>query len=88
MPHMESALARAAQENPDQTFRVIVRVQGDMDARHAQLQEMGFAITRPLRLVHGFSATANGACLQHASAADWVISIEPDGEMHTMPGDQ
>ncbi len=84
MPKVEPALASLASKNPKETFRVIVRVKGDLDARQEQLAEMGFAIARRLRLIGGFGATAKGASLQESAQQDWIVSIEPDGEMRTM----
>lgn len=84
MMNVTPALAEQAQENPQATFRVIVRVEGDMDARQEQLQEMGFAISRRLRLIRGFGATATGECLTNARNDDWIVSIEPDSQVHTL----
>ncbi len=84
MMNVTPALAEQAQAHPQDTFHVILRVQGDMDARQEQLQEMGFAISRRLRLIRGFGATATGECLTNARNHDWIVSIEPDGEMHTL----
>lgn len=84
MSKVETTLASQATKNPKETFRVIVRVKGDLDARQAQLTEMGFSIARRLRLISGFGATATGASLQESAQQDWIVSIEPDGEMRTM----
>ena len=84
MCQIDSSLAELAQANPDETLRVIVRVEGDMDTRQGQLEEEGFTIIRRSRLIHGFAATAIGAAIQRAAALEWVISIEQDGTVHTM----
>ena len=84
MPSLDSNLQAQIQANPAATYHVIVRVQGDMDARQTQLEQNGFSITRRLRLIRGFAATAQGANLNTISAQDWIVSIEPDLQVHTM----
>jgi hypothetical protein len=84
MLNIDPTLARAAQENPQELFRVIVRVEGDLDARQGQLEECGFSITRRSRLIHGFGAHAQGKAVLRLTEVDWVLSIERDIEMRTM----
>ncbi|HZQ06021.1 MAG TPA: hypothetical protein VFD70_05535 [Anaerolineae bacterium] len=84
MSNIDPMLVEQATANPDGTFRVIVRVDGDMNERAEQLAAGGFEITRPLRLVHGFAATTKGANLANVINQDWVVSIEPDQPVHTM----
>lgn len=84
MSKLDPALARQVRENPDTPLRVIVRVQGDMDARQEQLEANGFTITRRLRLIHGYAATVTGTTLQCITGEEWILAIEPDAEMRTM----
>ncbi len=81
MKNLDPLLARAAQENPHESFQVIVRVEGDLDTRQGQLEQCGFCITRRSRLIHGFGASAQGEAVLRATNEDWVISIERDIEM-------
>jgi hypothetical protein len=84
MTKIESGLKTGAKANPDESFRVIVRVEGDLSALQEQLEALGFNVTRRLRLIRGFGATAKGADIVKASDEEWILSIEPDGEVHTM----
>ena len=84
MATIESSLASEASARPKQVYRVIVRVVGDLDARQEQLENLGFTISRRLKLIRGFGSTASGTCIKRAQKQDWIISIEPDGEMRTM----
>ena len=84
MPNVDSALLQEAQVKPQDTFRVIVRVQGDLDARQGQLEAVGFSIIRHLRLVHGYSATASGAAIHSVKDEEWILSVERDAEVKTM----
>lgn len=84
MKNLDSALAQQAQTRPQEVFRVLVRVQGDLDARQGQLEVCDFTVTRRLRLIHGFAASAKGETLLRATEEDWIISIEPDAQVHTM----
>lgn len=81
MAQINSELMAAACAKPAATFRVIIRVEGDMDARRAQLESEGLTITRRLGLVHGFAATAAGAWIQQAADKPWIVSIERDAEI-------
>jgi hypothetical protein len=84
MCQIDPTFADAAQTNPHETFRVILRVQGDLDIRHEQLEAEGFTITRRSRLIHGFSAAATGAAILRVLPEEWLVSIEQDGTVHTM----
>lgn len=84
MSNVDPTLAQEIRQHPDETFRVIVRVEGDMSTRQGQLEEIGFMISRVLRLVHGFGASVTGTCAQKAVDEEWVISIEPDGEVRAL----
>lgn len=81
---IDPAFAELARTHPHKTFRVIVRVEGDMNLRHEQLEAEGFTITRHSRLIHGFAAAATGAAIQRVLPEEWVISIEQDGTVHTL----
>jgi hypothetical protein len=84
MCQIDPAFEKMVRAHPHETFRVIVRVQGDMDARQGQLEAAGFTITRRSRLIHGYSGTATGAAIERTLPEEWVISIEQDGTVHTM----
>lgn len=84
MPHIDPALERSALESPDASFAVIVRVQGDLDARQAQIEAQGLAVTRRLSLIRGFAATATGSTIAALGANEWIVSIEPDQTVRTM----
>lgn len=86
MATIDPSLARQASADPRLVFRVIVRVEGDLDARQEQLENLGFTISRRLKLIRGFSSTAPGTCIKRAQKQEWIISIEPDGELWTMKG--
>lgn len=84
MNKLDPVLEQEIQAQPHDTFRVLVCVQGDMDACQAQLETEGFDITRRLRLIHGFGAIATGANIQRATRADWITRIERDAPVRTM----
>lgn len=81
MAQINSELMAAARAKSTATFRVIVRVEGDMDARRAQLESDGLTISRRLSLIHGFAATATGAWIQQAADKPWILSVERDAEI-------
>lgn len=84
MPNVDSTLLQEAKVKPQDIFRVIVRVQGDLDARQGQLEAVGFIIIRRLRLVNGYSASASGAAIHRVIDEEWIISVERDVQVHTM----
>lgn len=84
MSKTDPTLAQEAKANPQDTFRVIVRVQGDLDTCQEQLETLGFTITRRLRLIQGLAGTATGEAVLRAMGQDWVAAIERDAEMRTM----
>jgi hypothetical protein len=77
-------LKKQVTDQPDETYNVIVRVEGDLDTRQQQLEADGLQITRRLRLIRGFAATAPGTAVQKAAAEDFIVSIERDQQVHTM----
>lgn len=80
-PELEKLIATDAEA----TYDVIVRVNGDPAECEAQLQADGFDIKRRFRLIRGFAASATGANISKAAQRDWVVAIEPDREVKTMP---
>jgi hypothetical protein len=84
MSHIDPELVSLAETHPDDLFAVIVRVEGDLDTRQDQLEEIGLLVTRRLRLIQGFAARGRGKNIQAATEQDWVISIEIDSELRTM----
>lgn len=84
MPQIDATLRARALQNPAATFAIIVRVTGDMDARQTQLESDGLTITRRMWLIQGFAGTASGATIGTLENYDWILSIEPDRQVHTM----
>jgi hypothetical protein len=84
MSKVDPGLEHAAEANPAERFRVIVRVADDLDTQQAQLESLGFTITRRLRLIQGFSASVSGATILEAAAEQWIVSIEPDTEVSAL----
>jgi hypothetical protein len=84
MAQIDPTLAQQARQSPDEPFQVIVRVQGDMDARQQELEAAGLNVTRRLRLIQGFSGSAKGECINNMMNQDWIVSIERDQPVQTM----
>jgi hypothetical protein len=84
MSHIDAELQTRIRENPDARFQIIVRVEGDMDARQAQLEAEGLEITRRLWLIRGFAGAARGKTINALLDYEWILSIEFDQPVHTM----
>src|SRR5437868_6931292 len=81
---VDSTLVEAVKSKPEEIFQLIVRVEGDLDERQGQLEEDGFVITRRLRLIRGFAATAQGTDVDKVMDVEWIVSLELDQPVHTM----
>ncbi len=84
MPQVDPELEQQAEIHPEETFHVIVRVDGDLDVRQEQLEADGFTIKRRLRLIRGFAASATGQSVRQVMQETWIVAIEPDRQVHTM----
>ncbi len=84
MTQLSSGLQQKIAANPSAPQNVIIRVDGDLDARQQQLEANGLQIRRKLGLIKGFAATASGVILRQVAAQPWVTSIEEDQQVHTM----
>lgn len=87
MPQVDPDLEKQVESNPDDTFHLIVRVDGDLDVREEQLQADGFTIKRRLRLIRGFAAAARGCDVLSALQETWIVAIEEDRQVTTMNTD-
>ncbi len=84
MAHLASGLEQKIAANPGAPQNVIIRVDGDLDARQQQLAASGFQIRRKLALIKGLAATASGSAIRQMANQPWVTSIEEDQQVHTM----
>ncbi|MCG3141990.1 MAG: hypothetical protein HDKAJFGB_03350 [Anaerolineae bacterium] len=81
---IDPQLAAQVQAAPTAQYAVIVRVEGDLDARQTELEADGLQITRRLWLIRGVACTAPGSALLTIASHEWVISIEPDMQIRTL----
>ena len=84
MAQLAPTLQQKIVSDPDAPQQVIVRVNGNLDARGETLEANGFQIRRKLGLVKGFAATAPGSAISEIARQPWVTSIEEDQQVHTM----
>jgi hypothetical protein len=77
-------LRNQVEAKPDETYNIIVRVEGDLDTCQQQLEADGLQISRRLRLIRGFAAAGPGTAVQKAATEDFIVSIERDQQVHTM----
>ena len=84
MAQLSAGLEQKIAANPAVSQDVIIRVDGDLDARQQQLEASGWQIRRKLGLIKGFAATASGSSIHQLAAQPWVTSIEEDKQVHTM----
>jgi hypothetical protein len=78
MAQVESDVRQSWQENPNRTFDLIIRVNGDVEARAEELAERGVKVKRRFRMTGSISATASGELALKLARVGWITRIECD----------
>ena len=78
MAQIPETLSHAWQQCPDARVRLIVRVEGDLRERQAQLSTLGAVVTHTFRLTGALSLECTGAQALVIAAQPWVRRISPD----------
>ncbi len=86
MAKISSELQNQLEENPDNNFDLIVRVQGGITQHLGWFAAANISVTQQFRLSPGVAVTCSGAKAQEIIAQDWVISVELDKPVTTMGG--
>lgn len=73
------------QANPDAQTAAIVRCDA-LDAGYiAEAESRGLSVNRQLKLIRGLAVEGRAGDILALAEAPWVLSIEPDQPVHTMP---
>ena len=84
MPKIKAALAEQLREAPDETFDLIVQVDGDVTPHLKWLASEGIQVKRQFRLRPGVAVSCSGQDGLRLAAAKWVVSVELDAPITTM----
>ncbi len=73
------------QTHTQETVAAIVRCERLDPVFDKELQQVGLHVHRRLRLIRGFAVEGRASHLLEIAKASWVLRIEPDQTVHTMP---
>jgi hypothetical protein len=86
MDKIDKALHQKLAADPEQSVALIVRTDGDPMPHLSRLAEFGLQVGHQFRLVPGVSVTGSAASALLLLHEEWVIKIEEDRPVTTMPG--
>lgn len=78
MAQVDGDVRQSWQDNPNRTFDLIIRVNGDVEARAEELTERGVKVKRRFRMTSSISATASGELALKLARVGWITRIECD----------
>ncbi len=84
MAKIASEFLQVLKSSPKETFSVIVRSVGNLQANAVKLANSGLAITQTFSLIPGFAVTGPASNIIALLDEPWVISIEADEPVHTL----
>ncbi len=73
------------QDHPQETVAAILRCERLDPAFEQELLQAGLHVHRKLRLIRGYAVEGCAFHLIEIAGAPWVLRIEPDQTVHTMP---
>ena len=82
---VDSHLLEQWRDQPDKSFRLILRVSADMDQAEGWLKAGGIQVRRRCKLIQGFVIESRGAQAMALHEEPWVVSAELDAEVHAWP---
>ncbi|GAB4536922.1 MAG: hypothetical protein Kow0063_23000 [Anaerolineae bacterium] len=85
MEKIDEELYQKLAADPEQSVALIVRTRGDPTPYLSRLAELGMQVGHQFRLVPGVSVTGQGASALLLLDEEWVVKIEEDRPVKTMP---
>jgi hypothetical protein len=86
MARIDASYKQQLETDPGQQVAVIIRTKGQADALRAQVSARGLTVTQQYSLIPGLAANGPASAVLKLLDEDWVSSIEPDQNVHTMGG--
>lgn len=86
MAKVDPDLRAEWQDNPRQSFSLIVRVTGDVAERRTMLEELGCQTKHAFRLTNSVSLRCSGAVALTLTRRRWVTQVERDSIMRALGG--
>ena len=85
MDPLTPELRRRLEAAPQASVRVIARVTGDAEGHRAAVEALGLQVHRVFTLTPGLAIEGPSAAILRLADYPWVVSIEMDRPVHTMP---
>ena len=85
MDKIDSVLHQKLAADPEQPVALIVRTDGDPTPHLSRLAELGLQVGHRFRLVPGVSLTGSAGAALVLLEEKWVVKIEEDRPVTTMP---
>lgn len=84
MARLDKALEGKLRGAPDACVRVIVRTSSSPNQYTASLESLRLRVLHVSTLINAISVEGPAEAILELSGQDWVVSLEPDGPVHTM----
>ncbi|MBC7239940.1 MAG: hypothetical protein H5T71_07570 [Chloroflexi bacterium] len=81
MATLDAETRKYWQEHPDEIVSIIVRFEGDAEARTEALQKMGVEIKRRYRLTSSISGTCPARVALKVARLSWVKAVDADRKL-------
>jgi hypothetical protein len=85
MDKIDGVLHQKLAADPEQSVALIVRTDGDPTPHLSRLAEFGLQVGHQFRLVPGVSVTGSAGAALLLLEQKWVVKIEEDRPVTTMP---
>ena len=82
----QSSLIAKWESEPQEQYRLLVRVSQDLNTAERNLQTRGIQVRRRCRLAQGLVITCTGEQALLLTQEEWVSSIEIDEPINTQSG--
>lgn len=84
MAKVNAELRRMLKERPDDTFDLIVRVEGELQERSSELSAMGIDVKRKYKLTNSLQIRCSGAQALKLAREDWLVRADSDKPVKAM----
>ncbi len=76
MAKVSAELRKTLRESPNDTFDLIVRVEGELQERSAEMNAMGVNVKRQFKLTNSLQIRCSGAQALKLARKDWLVRAD------------
>jgi len=84
MAKVSAELRKTLRESPNEMFDLIVRVEGDLQERSAEINAMGVNVKRQFKLTNSLQIHCSGAQALKLAREDWWMRAESDRSVRAL----